>query len=117
MGRKVDPNSKRQQKLRGELGYGKRRRSEVTEEIREQDFEFLQTIATLNGGADVPAPLAEIGEAYGMTKQGAYYRVKRLRARGWLEENDARERKTCGVRLTHNGKLLIETGLGAGLAE
>jgi hypothetical protein len=117
MGRPIDPDSARQRRARGELGYGKRLRSEVTAEITEQDFEFLQTIATLNGGADVPAPLAEIGNVYGMTKQGAYYRVKRLRARGWLEENDARERKTCGVRLTHNGKLLIETGLGAGMAE
>lgn len=114
MGRPVDPSSKRQVNIarRAERPEGWR----TTDGI-ERDFEFLQTVATLNGGSDVPAPLSEIAKAYSCSKQAIHSRVKRLRARGWLEENDERERKMCGVRLTHNGKLLVETGLGSGLTE
>lgn len=114
MGRPVDPSSKRQLRL---AKLAEWRASGDKKGAEERDFEFLQTVSTLNGGSDVPAPLSEIAKAYSCSKQAIHSRVKRLRARGWLEENNERERKMCGVRLTHNGKLLVETGLGAGLAE
>lgn len=94
---------------------GARSRAEVRELVAKADFELLETIAVLNGGLDEPARLAEIAKEYGVTKQAIGVKVKRLRRRGWLEGGD--ERRSWGVRLTHNGKLLVETGLGAGLTE
>lgn len=111
----LDPNSGRQRKLRGELRVATK--AQIAEGVRDRDFEFLQLVSVLNGGHDVPAPLSAIAKEEGVSRQAVHARVRRLRKRGWLEENDALERKTCGVRLTHNGKLLVETGLGASLVD
>ena len=95
---------------------GKQTKVELAKAQAVYDFELLETIATLNGGLDEPARLADIAKEYGVTRQAIFSKVKRLRARGWLEENEE-GRKVFGVRLTHNGKLLVETGWGAGLTE
>jgi DNA-binding transcriptional regulator PaaX len=118
MGRPIDHESMRQQKLRGEVPpRGEHFLSEVKRQVTARDFEFLQTVATLNGAQDWPVSLATIANAYGVKKQAIHQRVTRLRRRGWLEWNDEHSRKSAGLRLTHNGKLLVETGLGAWLTE
>ena len=110
MGRPIDPSSLRQRKIRGELV------ARVDGDVaRDRDFEFLETIATFNEGGDHPAPIAKLAKAYSCSRQAVHARAKRLRERGWLEPGEGRH--VCGLRLTHNGKLLVETGLGAGLKE
>ena len=84
--------------------------------ISETDFELLQTIATLNGGLDEPARLSDVAKEYDVSRQAIYVKVRRLRARGWLETPEPGRRR-YGINLTHNGKLLIEIGLGAGITE
>ena len=118
MGRPIDHDSMRQQKLRGELPpRGTMTRAAWNRQVTERQFELLQTIATLNGAQDYPVSLSTIANAYGLKKQAIHERVNRLRRLGWLEWNDEYSRKSAGVRLTHNGKLLLETGLGAELTE
>lgn len=97
------------------MGRGLRSKAQVRQGVTGGDFELLQTIAVLNGGADMPATLGDIAKEYGVSRACMHRKVKRLRGRGWVEENA--ERKVWGVRLTHNGKLLVEIGLGAGLPE
>lgn len=85
------------------------------------EFEFLETVAALTGELGHPPSLAHIAKAYDSpihrgrtcTRQWAGNWVKRLREKGYVEEQP--DRNWPGVVLTHNGKLLLETGLAAGL--
>lgn len=80
------------------------------------EFELLQTIAALTGELSRPPTLSEVSEVYGWaTRQAAGNRVKRLRDKGFIEEQPTRT--WPGVVLSHNGKLAVETGMGAGLKE
>lgn len=89
----------------------------------DDEFELLQTIAALTGELSRPPTLSEVSGAYESpvhksktcTRQWAGARVKRLRSKGFVEEQPGRN--WPGVILTHNGKLALETGLGAGLKE
>ena len=62
----------------------------------------------------IPPSLGEIAAEYGHTRQDIFKKVKRLRLKGLVEDNDP-ERRTWGVRLSRGGKLLLETKLDAGL--
>lgn len=77
------------------------------EQISDADFEFLQTVAALPRSPT----LSEIAREYGYTRQWAWKKAERLRAAGYIEENDP-GRRVWGVSLTHNGKLAIETAMG-----
>lgn len=79
-------------------------------------FEMLQTIAALTGENEYPPTLSEVAEAYGCTRQWVHEAVGKLRAAGLIEE-PRYQRETRGTRLTHNGKLLLETTLDAGIKE
>lgn len=75
-------------------------------------FELLQTIAALSGELGRGPLQREVAAAYGCTKQCIQQRVARLRKYGLVEGPDSPV-----LLLTHNGKLLLEVGLDAGLKE
>lgn len=83
----------------------------MLEELDGAQFELLQTIAAMPGRPS----MSEIAREYGYTRQWAWKHVKRLREKGLLEENED-GRPVWGVTLTHNGKLLLERALSAGLS-
>jgi hypothetical protein len=93
------------------------------EQPTDDEFELLQTIAALTGELARPPYLSEVAKAYDSpvhqgkpcTRQWAGAKVKRLRSKGFVEEQPGRN--WPGVTLSHNGKLVLETGLGAGLKE
>lgn len=80
-------------------------------ELDDAQFEFLQTVAAF--GSRSPC-VADIAREYGYTRQWAWKHVERLREVGYLEPRE-KGRRELVVRLTHNGKLLLERALGAGL--
>lgn len=79
-------------------------------------FDLLETIAALTGELGYPPTLTELGESYGFSRQRAHQMVAKLRGRGLLEDPPF-QRATRSIVLSHNGKLLLETALDAGLKE
>lgn len=82
----------------------------LLKEVKKKDFDTLVTIAALTAELGYSPPLTALAKACGWPggRQGAQFKVKRLRERGLLEEPDFRG--AIGVKLSHNGKLLLETG-------
>lgn len=86
-----------------------------------EEFEFLETVAALTGELGRAPSLAQVAKAYdspinkgkNCTRQWAGNWTKKLRDKGFIEEQP--DRNWPGVVLSHNGKLLLETGHGAGL--
>lgn len=74
-------------------------------------LELLQTIAAFWPKRPSQAQLAR---EFGMSRQWAHKHIVRLRAAGYLEDNEPGVRE-WGARLTHNGKQLLERALGAQL--
>lgn len=84
--------------------------------LAEELFELLQTIAVLTGELGFPPTLTEVGKAYGCSRQWVHEAAAKLRERHLLEDAPFARATRCLI-LSHNGRLLMETALDAGLKE
>lgn len=83
------------------------------EPLAHELFELLQTIAALTGELGYPPTLSEVGKEYGCSRQWVHEASGKLREQGYLEPQPYP--RSRGLSLSHNGKLLLETTLDAGL--
>jgi len=79
------------------------------------ELRILQDIVALTAELGAPPHLSRVGRDIGVTKQGVYHWVKKMRQKGLLEESPVPGSKQ-GLVLTHNGLLAVATAMGAELA-
>lgn len=80
----------------------------------EHELRVLQDIVALTSELGGPPHLSRVGKDLGLTRQGVYHWVKKMRAKGLLEEPEQKGSKV-GLVLTHNGLLAVATAMGAEL--
>jgi predicted transcriptional regulator len=77
----------------------------LAEPPNDRELEILKNIIA-QGANGEPPHLSTIARDFGVTRQAVHYWVKRLRAKGLLEEGPGNGPKE-GLLLTHNGKLAV----------
>lgn len=80
----------------------------------ELQFTVLQTIASLTGEYGCPPSISALSRAMEWSRQRVFNIVIALRKQGLL---DMPHYRGAPCVLSHNGKLLLETALGAGIKE
>lgn len=78
------------------------------------ELAILQIAVTLTAELGEPPHLSRIARDLGITRQGVYHWVKKMRKKGLLEESEVHGAR-AGVVLTHNGLLAVATAMGAEL--
>lgn len=78
------------------------------------ELRMLQDIVALTAELGEPPHLSRVGRDLGITRQGVYHWVKKMRKKGLLEEPEVAGSKV-GLVLTHNGLLAVATAMGTEL--
>jgi predicted transcriptional regulator len=78
------------------------------------ELRILQDVVALTAELGQPPPLSRVGRDLGITKQGVYHWVKKMRKKGLVQEREGQCAK-AGIVLTHNGLLAVASAMATEL--
>ena len=76
------------------------------------ELELLQDVVALTAELGGPPHLSQLAADFGITRQGVYHHVRKMRKKGLLEDEPRRGSKV-GVVLSHNGLRAVERAMSA----